>query len=259
MKNVKYSYINAAAQNVNGELEPMKGDNVINLPFGAKSFNITEVEKNFPEQTIQLFDGGIRRGAKIIAVANRSGEDDVEYTITPVMPEFATEGKLQSLQFGGVDVPRFRPDVYNYMINVTDQPTAADFTAVAYGGKTVSFSAFDAKKKQVIITVEGGETYSVCWFYDGDEWPFTYERVQTKIAHWYEVSTLGGIFGSEAKDKGAASAPTGYKPKGWHVPADLLAYIDYDATVSHFTYYTGHEVTVNGDKELTLFIGLFCK
>ncbi len=252
VKSVKYSYINAAAQTVNGELEPVKGDNVINLPFGAKSFNITEVEKNFPEQTIQLFDGGIRRGAKIIAVANRSGEDDVEYTITPVMPEFATEGKLQSLQFGGVDVPRFRPDVYNYMINVTDQPTAADFTAVAYGGKTVSFSAFDAKKKQVIITVEGGETYSVCWFYDGDEWPFTYERVQTKIAHWYEVSTLGGIFGSEAKDKGAASAPTGYKPKGWQVPADLLAYIDYDATVSHFTYYTGHEVTVNGEKELTL-------
>lgn len=256
VKSVKYSYINVAAQTVNGELEPVKGDNVINLPFGAKSFNITEVEKNFPEQTIQLFDGGIRRGAKIIAVANRSGEDDVEYTITPVMPEFATEGKLQSLKYytngEWIDVPRFRPDVYNYMINVKNQPKANSIQAVAYGGKTVTHSDINAQKKQITFTVEGGETYSICWFYDGDEWPFTYERVQSKIAHWYEVSTLGGIFGSVAKDKGAASAPTGYKPKGWHVPADLLAYIDYDATVSHFTYYTGHEVTVNGEKELTL-------
>ena len=252
VKSVKYSYVTATDETVTGTIEPVKGDNTINLPFGAKSFNVTEVVKNYEAQTIQLYDGGIRRGATIIAVANREGEDDAVYTLTPVMPEFEVDGKLEHLMYQGVEVPRFRPDVYNYMINVTAQPKEEDFAGtVAYGGKTVTFSAFDAKKKQVTISVDGGETYNVCWFYNADEWPFTYERVQTEKAYWYEVSTLGGIFGSQAKQKNIVD-PTGYKPKGWKVPADLLAYIDYDATVSHFTYYTGHEVTVVGDKELTL-------
>lgn len=247
VKSVKYSYINAAAETVHGELEPVKGDNVINLPFGAKRFNITEVEKNFPEQTIQLFDGGICRGAKIIAVANRSGEDDVEYTITPVMPEFATEGKLQSLQFGGVDVPRFRPDVYNYMINVTDQPTAADFTAVAYGGKTVTPSAIDVQKKQITFTVADGETYSVCWFYDGDEAPFTFNWEKTKDNVTFYRSSLTGKITKEGTKNS-----TGYRPHGWTVPADLFAGIIYEPVVSTFTYYTGKEVTRINEKEAIL-------
>ena len=251
VKSVKYSYVTASDATVTGTIEPVKGDNVINLPFGTKSFTITNVEKNYDAQTVQLYNGGIRRGATIIAVANREGEDDAVYTLTPVMPEFEETGKLEHLVYNGVEVPRFRPDVYNYMINVTAQPTKDDFAGIAYGGKTVTKSELDNAKKQITLTVEGGETYSVCWFYNGDEWPFTYERVQTNKAYWYKVSTLGGIFGSEAKQQSIVD-PTGYKPKGWTVPADLLAYIDYDATVSHFTYYTGHEVTVVGNKELTL-------
>ena len=252
VKNVKYSYINAASDVVTGNIEPVPGNNTINLPFGAKSFTITEVEKNYEAQTIQLYDGGIRRGATIIAVPNRADEEDVTYTLTPVMPAFETAGKLESLQFKGVDVPRFRPDVYNYMVNVDAQPTQDDFVGIAYGGTTVTKSELDNAKKQITLTVEGGETYSVCWFYNGDEWPFTYNRVPTESAYWYEVKLLGGIFGAEANKKTLVD-PTGYKPQGWHVPADLLAYIDYNAaSISHFTYYTGHEVTVVGDKELTL-------
>ena len=252
VKNVKYSYVNAASDTINGNIKPVPGNNTINLPFGAKNFKVTDVEKNYAEQTIQSYDGGIRRGATIIAVANRAGEDDVVYTLTPVMPAFETAGKLQDLKFNGTTVPNFRPDVYNYIINVTNQPTAEDFTGTTYeAGKGITKSAIDAQKKQITIKVDDGETYSVCWFYYEDEWPFTYERVQTEKAYWYEVSTLGGIFGTQAKKKTLVE-PTGYKPQGWHVPADLLAYIDYDATVSHFTYYTGHEVTVNGERELTL-------
>ena len=254
VKSVKYSYVSASDATVTGTIEPVKGDNIIKLPFGTKEFKVdlSDVEKNYEAQTIQLYDGGIRRGVTIIAVANREGEDDVIYTLTPEMPEFEETGKLEHLVYKGAEVPRFRPDVYNYMINVTAQPKEEDFAGtVAYGGKTVTFSAFDAKKKQVTISVDGGETYNVCWFYNADEWPFTHTRVQTEKAYWYEVSTLGGIFGSQAKRKDIVD-PTGYKPKGWKVPADLLAYIDYDATVSHFTYYTGHEVTVIGEKEITL-------
>ena len=251
---IDYSYTDANGAAQAGSIEnPKKGDNIVELPFGCTAFAIDSVYKNYAEQSIVLFNGGIRRGAKIIAVANRTGigSADATYTVTPQMPEFETTGKLQSLKFGDELVPNFRPDVYNYIINVTAQPQASDFSAVAYGGKAVNSTAINAQKKQITFTVADGETYSVCWFYYEDEWPFTYERVQTEKAYWYEVSTIGGIFGSEAKKKTIVD-PTGYKPKGWKVPADLLAYIDYNATVSHFTYYTGHEVTVVGEKELTL-------
>ena len=252
VKNVKYSYVNAASDTIYGNREPVPGNNTINLPFGAKNFTVTEVEKNYDEQTIQLYNGGIRRGATIIAVANRAGEDDVTYTLTPIMPAFDKAGKLQDLKFNGTTVPNFRPDVYNYIINVTNQPTAEDFTGTTYeAGKGITKSGIDATKKQITIKVDEGETYSICWFYDGDEWPFTYERVATEKAYWYEVGTFSGIFGLQAKKRDLVE-PTGYKPQGWHVPADLLAYILYDATVSTFTYYTGHEVTVNSEKVLTL-------
>ncbi len=251
---IAYRYTKADGDPVEGTIDdPKKGDNEVKLPFGATSFEIIGVTKNYDEQSLVFFKGGIRRGAKITVVANRTGVNDVTYTVTPRMPEFETAGKLQSLQYNGVEVPNFRPDVYNYMINVTAEPTAADFSAVDYNGNNViaAFATDYHKTKQATFTVAGGETYSVCWFYNADEWPFTYTRVQTEKAYWYEVSTLGGIFGSQATKKSIVD-PTGYKPKGWKVPADLLAYIDYDATVSHFTYYTGHEVTVVGDKELTL-------
>ena len=250
---IAYRYTKANGDPVEDSLEPVKGDNIVDLPFGATSFEIIGVTKNYKEQSLVFFKGGIRRGAKITVVANRTGVNDVTYTITPRMPEFETEGKLQSLKYNGVEVPNFRPDVYNYMINVTDEPNAGNFEAVDYNGNNVqaSFDSNFQKTKQVTFTVNNGEKYSVCWFYAGDEWPFTYERVQTERAYWYEVSLGGGIFGSEAKKKNEVD-PTGYKPQGWKVPADLVAYIDYNAAVSHFTYYTGHEVTVVGDKELTL-------
>lgn len=175
---VKYEYVKANDEAVEGELEPVEGDNIINLPYGAKSFTVTEVVKNYAEQSIQLYNGGIRRGATIIAVSNRDNEDDIQYTITPKMPEFDTAGKLQSLKFNGADVPHFRPDVYNYIINVTDQPTAEDFVAKDYSGNTIAatFATDAAKKKQVTFSVPGGETYSVCWFYYEDKDPFDFRE-----------------------------------------------------------------------------------
>lgn len=252
VKTISYSYTTASGATVNGELQPIPGENIVNLPFGCTAFEVTNVEKNYDKQTVYFYNGGIRRGATVIATSNRAGENDVTYTIVPQMPAFETTGKLQTLTFKGAEVPHFRPDVYNYIVNVTAQPSAADFAGTAYGNTTVTKSTLDTKKKQITLTVEGGETYSICWYYPEDEAPFTFNWVDTKIGHWYEVSTLGGIFGSQAKDKGQASNSTGYKPQGWSVPADLFAYIDYDATVSHFTYYTGKEVNRISDKEVLL-------
>ena len=232
VKSVKYSYVSASDATVTGTIEPVKGDNIIKLPFGAKSFSVTEVVKNYEAQTIQLYDGGIRRGVTIIAVANREGEDDVIYTLTPEMPEFEETGKLEHLVYKGAEVPRFRPDVYNYMINVTAQPTEADFAGTAaYGDKTVTFGTFDAKKKQVTISVDGGETYNVCWYYTN------YDKLLDFSGDWVTVSQ--GV---------------GYKPSSlWKVPGDCDdGYTWSIPYVVNLTYTTGKEVTPGGTNGVML-------
>ena len=247
IKKINYSYVNAAGSTVDGSIVPVEGENIIDLPFGAKSFDVISYEKNYTEQSVTFYNGGIRRGAKLVAIANRSGESDVEYVLTPRMPEFESTGKLSNLTFKGATLPNFRPDVYNYIVNVDAQPTASDFAGTAYAGKTVSKTSIDAKKKQIKLTVSGGETYSICWFYNKDEAPLTFNWVTTEPGYFYNKPLIGGVTKSSSK-----SNPTGYKPEGWSVPADLFAGIDYNPVVSHFVYYTGKEVNRIGSKEVLL-------
>ena len=246
IKRVVYTYKAANNALKTDSIVPVAGENVINLPYGAKNFEVTRVDKSYEEQSVIFYNGGIRRGATIIASANRADAEDVTYTLLPQMPEFETTGKLEYLKFKGSTIPNFRPDVYNYMINVTAEPTAANFTYKAYNNRNVTKSAINSQKKQITFTVQSGETYSVCWFYEEDEAPFTFNWIQTEKAHFYRSSLTGTISDQGIKD------PTGYKPQGWMVPADLFAGIIYEPVVSTFTYYTGKEVTRIGDKELML-------
>ena len=225
VKNVKYQYVNAGGETIEGQLVPTAGDNIVNLPYGSTEFSVTKVDTMYEEQTILFYNGGIRRGAKIIAVSNRSGEEDVVYNIIPKMPEFESQGKLQSLKFLGNNVPNFRPNVYHYMINVETQPTENDFAGtVAYDGKNVSFGSFDAKKKQVNITVEGGETYYVCWYYYEDGNPFDFSPTWVKAKY------------------------NGYKPNAnWTVPGDCADKHEWGVSFFTFNYKTGNEVMNSGN------------
>ena len=256
---VQYTYVDAESKTNNGELVPVKGKNIIDLPYGAKNFTVTDVEKSYPEQSIVFYNGGIRRGATIIASANREGELDVTYSIIPqILPD--TLNKLKELYYikagETIPVPHFDPDVYNYIIPVKEQPTKATFLAYAYGSTTPVDAKLigdptttTAKKNKVIAIRVGGSSghvYSVSWYYEEDEAPLTYNWIKTDKTHFYSSTLIGTITDEGAKD------PTGYKPQGWNVPADLFAGLDYDATVSHFVYYTGKEVNRIGSKEVLL-------
>ena len=234
---VSYSYVDAEDALHEGELVPTIGENIVKIPFGSQSFDVTGYEKGYKEQSIMFYNGGIRRGAKIIAVANRNGEDDVEYTIVPVMPEFEEKGKLKSLKFNGNPVPNWRPDVYNYMINVTAQPTASNFTYETYEeGKSVTVSSFNAKNKQVTFTVDGGEVYSVCWFYEHD-------NMYEENGNWYSYFDFSGERWKEAKYNG-------YKPYYWVVPGDCADNLTWDPLSwmgINFSYTTGKEVMMGGE------------
>ena len=231
---VNYSYVNAAGNSVPGELTLTPGENIVDLPFGCTSFDVEEPAKSYPEQAIIFYNGGIRRGAKIIAVANRTGEKDIVYTIKARMPEFETAGKLKELRFNGELVPNWRPDVYNYMINVTAQPSATNFTYQTYeSGKTVTVSTFNAKTKQVTFTVDGGEVYSVCWYYTN------YDQLLDFSGDW--VAVEHGV---------------GYKPSSaWKVPGDFDddgGYTWKIPGIVNLTYTTGKEVTPGGQRGVVL-------
>lgn len=229
---ISYSFENAQGESVEGSIVPVKGDNTIDLPFGSKSFSVDSYEKNYPEQAVVFYNGGIRRGATLIVSANREGVEDVTYTLIPRMPEFSTTGKLKELKFKGTLVPNFRPDVYNYMIDVTAQPTAADFTYVTYNGETVKVSNIDAKMKQIKFKVANGETYSVCWYYT------KYDKLFDFSNDWVSVSQ--GV---------------GYKPSSaWTVPADCDDGYTWSISLIglNLTYTTGKEVTPGGTNGVVL-------
>lgn len=228
---INYSYENAQGESVEGSIVPVKGNNPIDLPFGSTSFSVDSYEKSYAEQAVLFYNGGIRRGATLIVSANRDGVEDVTYTLTPRMPEFSTAGKLKELKFKGALVPNFRPDVYNYMINVTAQPTAANFTYATYNGESVTPSSIDAKKKQITFKVADGETYSVCWYYTN------YDKLFDFSGDWV-----------------AASKGIGYKPSSkWTVPADCDdGYTWKIGTLVNLTYTTGKEVTPGGTNGVML-------
>lgn len=254
---IKYTYIDGDSKTQNGELIPVKGNNTIDLPYGSKNFTITDVEKSYPEQSIVFYNGGIRRGAKVIASPNREGELDVTYNVIPnILPD--TLNKLKALYYikagEKIPVPHFSPDVYSYIIPVKEQPTQSTLVAVAYGGKDPSYSEptkpANVRNKKMTVMVGSGQKmreYSVFWYYEDDEAPLTYNWIKTDRAHFYNSNLIGTI-----KDQGEKD-PTGYKPAGWSVPADLFAGIDYNAAeISHFVYYTGKEVNRIGSKEVML-------
>ncbi|MBP5642595.1 MAG: hypothetical protein J6W92_05990 [Paludibacteraceae bacterium] len=117
------------------------------------------------------------------------------------------------------------------MINVTTQPTAANFTYTAYDNAGVTVSAIDAIKKQITFKVAGGDTYSVCWFYT------QYNSLLDFSGDWVSVS------------KGV-----GYKPSAkWTVPGDCSSgYTWKISLIVNLTYTTGKEVTPGGTNGVML-------
>lgn len=223
---VNYHYVDAAGASHNGTWAPADGD-TIDLPYGTKGFEVDSIIKNYANQSFVLNNGGVRRGATIIVSSDREGDRDATYKLIPRIPTFDTTGKLKELKFNGALVPNWRPDVYNYMINVTTQPTKANFTYTAYNNAGVTVSNIDAIKKQITFKVAGGDTYSVCWYYANDNPQFDFSN-----------------------DWVAAAQGPGYKPStAWKVPADFANRQEYNIDfIVHVNliYQTGKEVIKAG-------------
>ncbi|MBO4453924.1 MAG: hypothetical protein J5761_02590 [Paludibacteraceae bacterium] len=228
IRKINYTYTDKSNAVKTGSItNPKKGDNEVKIPNGAKAFRVTGFEKKYPEQSVVFYEGSIRRSAKLLAVANREGEDDVEYTVTPVM-EADTVGKLKSLTFNGVPVENFNPDVFNYIVKTTAQPAKTDFEGVAYGGAGVTSTGVDTKNKKISLKVSEGQTYTVTWYYlDGDPFDFSEEWIHATY--------------------------NGYKPSNaWTIPGDCANDYEWGVGAIKMYYQTGSEVMSSGSNGVLL-------
>lgn len=217
----------------------------VTLPYGTTDPKPV-YETNFDGQTVIEYNGGINRPTVLVVCANHPDVADKRYVIVPTVEPYSMTGKLTDLQFKGATVPNFQPNVYNYVVNVTAQPTAADFVGTAYNSAAITKSALDNKNKKITLTVASGKTYTVSWYYENDMTPFDFsgEWVQTTDNVPYYKQTA---FLTPTK---STIPSTGYKPATyWHVLADYAGGFEWklSSTIKIPMFFTtGKEVIAAG-------------
>ncbi len=101
-------------------------DTEIALPYGTTQMPKITVNKNYPEQTVLVKNGGVFAPTVITVKANIDGVADKVYTITPKVAtvHLAT---LKGIKVNGTAISNFEADKFNYVVNVDnaggEQPT----------------------------------------------------------------------------------------------------------------------------------------
>lgn len=196
-----------------GALTLTGGDQTWDIPleWGATGVHV-QYTKNYDEQLVLVAEGGLLQPTVITVVSGKEGEANTTYTLRPVLAE-SDPACLTRLMANGTDVPHFDPNVFSYVLPITDIPTITWQVQNA----DVEVETLEQDSKHVSIQTSYGSylhTYQVYFYYTDDVIP-------TDFTDW---------------------VPTKYnnaqKPRGWMVPADAVR--------SGSGYTTGNEVTRDG-------------
>ena len=183
----------------------------IELPYGSTTLDIVNIIKNYPEQKLQVINGGPNGTTTITVKSLNPAEADKVYTITSHMPEY-DPAALMDIKVNGTSIPQFRPNIYNYVVTVSDVPTV---TYTVQSGAEVDDDASNEKYAKLEVTADGySHTYTVTFFYPND---YTFDL---GFENW-ESYTNSHV------DK------TGSIPHGWYAPLNATTSggtMDYDPT-----------------------------
>ena len=91
-------------------------DHVVTLPYGSTDIQFSIV-KQYPEQEVVILNGGVSTPSTITVKADDPAKADKVYTITPQIMSLLT-----GVTVDGVAVASFNPDVFTYIIPVTQKP-----------------------------------------------------------------------------------------------------------------------------------------
>ena len=184
-----------------GALDMTQGpDFMLDLPFGTTGIDIVSMVKNYPEQEIQVINGGVKEPTTITVKSLNPAEADKVYTITPNV--YALDpAQLLDIKVGGTSIAQFRSDVYNYVLSVTGATPEVTYTAQE--GAEVDV---DSNAKWVKLSVTAGDedeykhTYLITFFYPNDVY------FDLSFDNW------------ESLKNPDVTSETGERPKGWNAP-----------------------------------------
>jgi len=185
-----------------GALDMSQAPNfIVDLPFGTTSVDIVSIVKNYPEQEVQVINGGVYGLTTITVKSLNPAEEDKVYTLTPNMYAY-DPAMLLDIKVNGVSIEQFQPDIYNYVVSV-----AADAPVVTYTAQTGAEADDDMNEKSDTIYVESGEyshKYVVTFYYPNDvTFDLTFDNF------------------NQVTNEAITSEKT-YCPKGWYAPINAL-------------------------------------
>ena len=91
-------------------------DHVVTLPYGTTEIHFSIV-KQYPEQEVIILNGGVSSPTTITVKADDPTKADKVYTITPQIMSLLT-----GVTVDGVALANFDPEVFTYIIPVTQKP-----------------------------------------------------------------------------------------------------------------------------------------
>ena len=105
----------------------------VTLPYGTTELHFSVV-KQYSEQAVTILNGGVYSPTTITVKADDPSKADKVYTITPQLMTYP-DYSLTGVKVDGTELPNFDPNVFTYIIPVTQKPVleylhAADMEAV---------------------------------------------------------------------------------------------------------------------------------
>ena len=135
-------------------------DHHITLPYGTTDLQVSYI-KQYPEQSVTFINGGVSAPSTITVKANNPAKEDVVYTITPTVTPYP-EYSLTSVKVDGVELANFDPNVFTYIIPVSQKPVLEYEHATGVSANEVQDNA---KYTQVEVTDETDTRFYTFYFY----------------------------------------------------------------------------------------------
>ena len=144
-----------------GALDLSAGTNhSVTLPYGTTELQFS-IAKQYPEQEVTIVNGGVSSPSTITVKADDPAKADVVYTITPNLMTYP-EYSLTGVKVDGVALANFDPNVFTYIIPVSQKPVLEYEHAATV---TASELQDNAKFTQVEVTDEVNTRYYTFYYY----------------------------------------------------------------------------------------------
>ena len=135
-------------------------DHQVTLPYGTQEILFTII-KQYPEQEVTIVNGGVSSPSTITVKADDPAKADVVYTITPNLMTYP-EYSLTGVKVDGVALANFDPNVFTYIIPVSQKPVLE----YEHAATVIASELQDnAKFTQVEVTDEVNTRYYTFYYY----------------------------------------------------------------------------------------------